>query len=168
MSSIADSGPPIHLQQIRRLDLLATVSPLTIPKQVQAELVGTNVWKALRRLRRLDVRLQRVSVSTINRERRRSGIGQLSEAGVAVLVLARRSPNDLVLTDDLHLRRRVEDIPRRVVGSVGILVRAYRLKKIGSFQLRRGINELLDNSSLYLSRAFRQKVWALIQQLEGR
>ena len=100
MSSIADSGSPIHLQQIRRLDLLATVSPLTIPKQVQAELVGTNVWKALRRLRRLDVRLQRVSVSTINRERRRSGIGQLSEADVAVLVLARRSPNDLVLTDD--------------------------------------------------------------------
>ena len=168
MSSIADSGPPIHLQQIRRLDLLATVSPLTIPKQVQAELGAKSVWKALRRLPRLDVHLHRVSVSAINRERHRSTVGKLSDADVAVLVLARRSPNDLVLTDDLHLRRRVEAIPRRVVGSVGILVRAYRLKKIGSFQLRRGINELLDDSSLYLSSAFRQKVWALIQQLEDR
>ena len=103
MSSVADSGPLIHLHQIRRLDLLATVSPLTVPNQVQAELVTTNVWKALRRLPRLELRVQRVSVSAINRERRRSGIGQLSEADVAVLVLARRSPNDLVLTDDLHL-----------------------------------------------------------------
>ena len=168
MSSVADSGPPIHLHEVRRLDLLAVVAPLIIPTPVRAELLRKGVWSALRRRSRIELRVQRVSASAIQKERRRWTTEDFADADLSVLVLARRSPRDLVLTDDLRLRRCAEQIRRRVVGTVGILVRAYRLKRINLFQLRRAIDELFDDSSLYLSAAFRRTILELLRQLEGK
>ena len=167
MSSVADSGPPIHLNQIRRLDLLALLAPLNVSTQVRSELAQTGVWTALRKVRRLDVRRHPIANRSIETERRRWAAPQLSAADLSVLVLARRISRANVLTDDLRLRHCVHALGRRAIGSVGVLVRAYRLKKISSFQLRRAISELFDDSSLYLSLVFREKVLSLIKELDG-
>ena len=163
-----DSGPPIHLHEVRRLDLLAMLAPLNIPTPVRAELVRRNVWSTLRRRTQLDMRVHRVTRDAIRQERRRWHPIDLADADVSVLMLARRSPRDLVLTDDLPLRRCAERMGRQAVDTVGILVRGFRQKKINAFQLRRAVGELFDDSSLYLSAAFREKVLALVRDSEDR
>lgn len=166
MSSVADSGPSIHLNQIRRLDLLALLAPLNVSTQVRAELVPTGVWSALRKVRHLDLRLHPIANRSIETERRRWAAPQLSAADLSVLALARRTSRANVLTDDLRLRRCVDVLGRRAIDSIGVLVRAYRLKKISSFQLRRAMSELFDDSSLYLSAFFREKVLNLIKEAQ--
>ena len=68
-----------------------------------------------------------------------------------------------VLTDDLALRRQLEAHGALVVGSVGILIRAYRQQLMSKIQLENAIDSLFDESSLHLSPAFRVYVRQLLK-----
>jgi predicted nucleic acid-binding protein len=84
-----------------------------------------------------------------------------ADAQVLVLVRARafRAP---VLTDDLALRRRLEAEGAVVVGSVGILIRAYRTGLLRREDLDTAVDALFFESTLHLSRAFRAYVRRLL------
>ncbi len=74
-------------------------------------------------------------------------------------------PN-FVLTDDLQLRKALETQGHKVVGSVGVVVRAFTFGIIDKAELQTIIDELLDGSSLYTSRSFRRHVYDILNDIE--
>lgn len=73
-----------------------------------------------------------------------------------------------VLTDDLDLRRRLESQGAVVVGSVGVLVRAYSRHLISRAELENAVDMLFTQSTLHVSRAFVAYVRGLLSELLNR
>lgn len=156
----------MHLHEIGRLESLLTVAPLIFPNRV---------WEELRR-RTLD----RTALHEAGVE---SSVADIEALEWKVLLAgpepARLQPADaqvfflaqvglfqaLVLTDDLALRRRLEAHGATVVGSVGILIRAYASGRFPRHELEQSVETLLEESSLHLSRAFRVYVRKLVSEL---
>jgi predicted nucleic acid-binding protein len=91
---------------------------------------------------------------------------QIQPADAQVFALAQSAGfRLLVLTDDLALRRRLEQNGASVVGSVGVLVRAYRSGRIDRRDLEHSIEALIETSSLHLSRAFRSYIRQLLVEM---
>ena len=90
----------------------------------------------------------------------------IQPADAQVLALARQDEfGHPVLTDDLALRRRLEAEGADVVGSVGVLVAAYRSGWLARRELDQAVDALFTRSTLHLSRAFRAYVHHLLGSL---
>lgn len=141
----------------------ASTLPLTFPNAV---------WDELRQ-RRVDRRaLQQAGIRfTLSPAAGRelppgSETPRLQPADIEVFLLAREGRfESLVLTDDLALRRVLEEHGAVVAGSVGVLVRAYAIGRLSRQELERSMEALLEESSLHLSRAFRVYVKKLLADL---
>ncbi|HEX6901451.1 MAG TPA: hypothetical protein VF789_17120 [Thermoanaerobaculia bacterium] len=153
--TVSDTGPVLHLQEISRLATLSVVAPLILPDLVMDELDAYGCGEATLKAAGVDFRTSPVEDSEWG-EILRTVAPQIQPADAQVFVLVRSSGfKALGLTDDLALRRLLESHGAEVVGSVGILVRAYQTGKIGRKDLDRAIDDLFDRSTLYLSRSFR-------------
>ncbi|MHB1460850.1 MAG: hypothetical protein ACYC1M_06185 [Armatimonadota bacterium] len=104
------------------------------------------------------IQIERVSLSEIDTKRVQLSGFRLHMADLSLVVLADRLKPDVVLTDDLQLRRALETQSYTVVGSIGLLLRAYTTGIIMKEQLYLVVDQLFDGSSLYTSRAFRNHV----------
>jgi hypothetical protein len=90
----------------------------------------------------------------------------IQPADAQVLALARADQGGrAVLTDDLALRRRRVAQGSTAVGTIGVLVRAYRTDRLPRGDLERAVEALFDRSTLHLSRAFRAYVRRLLAGL---
>ena len=78
---------------------------------------------------------------------------------------AARIRPDVVLSDDLDLRRALESQGFTVVGSIGVLFRALRTGRLRKRGLLARLDDLLDDSSLYTSKAFRITVRRIVDEL---
>jgi len=65
----------------------------------------------------------------------------------------------------LALRQYLEIHHAVVVGSIGMLVRAYRVGQLQRGELEAAVDALFDHSTLHLSRAFRAYVRRLLTDL---
>ena len=81
-----------------------------------------------------------------------------------MLALIQQVTGAVAVTDDLALRKAIEASGSMVTGTVGILFRAYKLKIINAKQLRGAIDTLFDDSSLYLSSAFKTRIISMIEK----
>lgn len=90
----------------------------------------------------------------------------IQPADAQVYFLAQSSQfQQLVLTDDLTLRRRLETKNSTVVGSVGILVRAYTAHLFEHNELEKAVEALCSTSTLHMSSPFRAYIRHLIINL---
>lgn len=87
-----------------------------------------------------------------------------ADAQVFVLAQSAQFQNP-VLTDDLALRQRLESQQAIVVGTVGVLIRAYTTGFLKRSELENAIATLFTASSLHLSRAFRAYIRHLTANL---
>ena len=78
---------------------------------------------------------------------------RLHLADLAVVAILCKKENTIVVTDDMELRKTVESAGRAVIGTVGVLFRAYKQGTIGENKLRNLVDLLFNDSSLYLSSA---------------
>lgn len=112
-----------------------------------------------------------ISIVPINREQRDRVLGEIGQlpihpADTEVLILAHEGGfSKPILTDDMALRRELEIRGALVIGSVGLLVRAYKKALMARADLDHAIDALFDESTLHLSSAFRGYVRKLINDL---
>ncbi len=163
--AITDTGPPLHLQQIGYIHLLEIFEIIVVSEQVKAELKEFSIWESLKQESTICLQEETISDNEIAKEQQQWTNHKLQKADISVLALVRRMQDVLSLTDDLALRRAIESLGRVVIGGVGVLIRGYKERKLNKEELRRCIDLLFNDSSLYLHRAFRVRVLQLIDEI---
>lgn len=164
-AAIIDAGPLIHLAEIDSLSLLSVFGALHIPFAVWSETVGQG------RIPESDVSdLVNVNRHTLPRSQvvqfvRQNDLDHLQEGECECLSLCQRLGVVTLLTDDLAVRRAAKRLKLTPVGSLGIVVKAYRLGYIPLSEAERRIADLYDVSSLFVTRAI---VELAIEQLHER
>lgn len=163
--AVVDTGPLIHLDEIDQLLLLLAVFPtIHIPEAVVGELTNQ---KAKAFISQYADKIKTITVSDqalFSAKDAHAGF-RLQLADLAVLALIQQIADAVAVTDDLELRKAIEQSGRTVTGTVGILFRACKLQIINADQLRDAVDRLFDDSSLYLSSAFKSRVLAMIERM---
>ena len=164
--AIADTGPVLHLHEIGWLESLRIFEHLVMPDLVAEELRAYGLDPS-----HLGVTALKVTIVIVERTEWSPVLSEADQptihpADAQVFVLARSSQfQKPVLTDDLTLRRRLEGQGGTVVGSVGVLVRAYTTGHLKRDELESAVDALFTTSTLYMSRAFRAYVRHLLADL---
>lgn len=166
-SAIADTGPILHLNEIDRLDALNIFARITMPRLVLQELAKHNVTRG--RFDNQMFELVIVDVPESKWQPLTQALGQpvIHAADAQVFVIAQESDfTTPVLTDDLALRRRLDGVNATSVGTIGILVRAYKQSLFNRQELDSSIDALFTSSTLHASRAFKAYIEKLLSDLE--
>lgn len=158
-TAVSDSGPILHLAEIGEIGRLGLFAAVIIPEQVRTELAGRGAWSSAAEAR---LQVEKVSAQEINEQAKTLAPFTVHRTDLSVAALAVRISPDVVLTDDLRLRRGLESQGHQVVGSVGILIRAFHTGQLSKPELLARLDQLLDGSSLYTSKAFRAMVRAFL------
>lgn len=165
MCAVCNSGPLTHLWQIGLWPAFQAFSAIYVPERVIQEVEThvplaefTNI--AMRHIHKEAIAKDELADcrAALTKER------FLSETDVAVVALAQRLRPDLTLTDDLTLRRALEKCELQVMGSVGLVVHAYKIGLLTDPTLDDAIELLFSQSSLYLSPQFKSYVRKMIQR----
>jgi predicted nucleic acid-binding protein len=160
--AVVDTGPLIHLDEICQLELLLAVfSILHIPEAVIGELANQ---KAKNFIGEHSDKIKTIIVpdQSIFAAKDAYTAFRLQLADLAVLALIQQTTDAVAVTDDLALRKAIEASGSTVIGTVGILFRAYKFNIINAAQLRGVVDALFDDSSLYLSSAFKTRIISMI------
>lgn len=161
MIVVCDTGPLTPLWQIGLWPAFVVFDETHLPVQVVDEVQRHVDLDQLQSFTRLQIHT--VSPTQVETVRRAQPQGtHLQVTDLAVLALAQTLTHDLVLTDDLNLRRALEGQHLRPMGSIGVLVSAYKTSLIDRGQLDEAIEKLFVQSTLYLSPQFKSYVRHLI------
>ncbi|MFL5804552.1 MAG: hypothetical protein ACJ8CR_22750 [Roseiflexaceae bacterium] len=164
--AITDTGPWLHLHEIGQLRALGIFDGLLMPDLVAAELRACGLDPS-----NLGITGLAVSFVVVDKSEWAKAIGATNQpaihpADAQVFVLAQSSQfQEPILTDDLTLRHRLESHGATVVGSIGILVRAYTNGYFKRDELESAVDMLFTTSTLHLSRAFRVYIHQLLASL---
>lgn len=136
-AAVADAGPLIHLSQINALPLLRVFDTLHVPDAVWAETVGLN------RISHSDL----VDLGIITRHTlpqpevaqfiRDNQLESLQIGECECFYLGRQTGVSMLLTDDLAARNFAKHLNLTPVGSLGIIVRAYRQGRLSLAEAER-------------------------------
>lgn len=166
---VSDSGPLTHLWQVGQWRAFSTFTAMHIAEQVAQEVrLHVSLDESEQHIGyAISVRdvLQAEIVSC--RAELPSGL-VLQDADVATIALAQQITPDLVLTDDLALRQAVEAKAMTPMGSVGVIVRAFKSGVLDTQALERAIDGLFVHSTLYLSPQFKTYVLSLIAEMTAK
>jgi len=151
--AVVDSGPLIHLAEINALRLLQLFARLYIPDAVWSETVDA------RRIGQADlVRLGNVQRVTLPSDElgpfvQKNNLGALQLGERECLWLCQKNNVSTLLTDDLAVRDTAKRLNLIPVGSLGIVVKAFRMRQISLAEAEHSIADLDQSSSLFVTRA---------------
>ena len=147
---IADAGPLIHLNEIGQLPLLSLFGTVFIPDAVWLEAVtnGTVLGKDIEQL--ASCRRQTLNATDVVQFVAENHLEYLQSGERECLCLCVRSAVPLLLTDDLAVRDAAKRLNLTPVGSLGLVVRAYRFGLLTLAQAEDCLRDLQSVSSLYV------------------
>ncbi|WKZ18151.1 MAG: hypothetical protein QY310_12015 [Candidatus Jettenia sp. CY-1] len=90
---------------------------------------------------------------------------KLHSGEIECLYLCRQINLPILLTDDLAVREAAKSLQITPIGSLGIVIKAYKNGKISLVEAERYISDLYDISSLFVTRAI---VELVIEQLHKK
>ncbi len=164
--AIADTGPILHLHEIGHLQAIRVFESLFIPDLVADEIRLYGLEPVHLGVTALTVAVTSVKEALWKPFVNVTGRPTIHPADAQVLALAQSQQFALpVLTDDLDVRRCLEDRGAIVVGSVGVLVRAYSKGYLTRTDLENAVEALFAQSTLHTSRAFAAYVRRLLDEL---
>jgi len=149
---VVDAGPLIHLAEIGALDVLSVFDALHVPDAVWDEAVRHHGVEAapLRKVCRV-VRHSVDAEST--RFAEQAQLKDLHRGEIECLYVCREQQLELLLTDDLAVRHRARELGLTPVGSLGVVVRAFRRGRIDYGLAKTRIESLYSTSSLFVTRS---------------
>jgi predicted nucleic acid-binding protein len=150
MLVVSDTSPILNLSLIDRLSLIREqFATVTIPKGVLEELrVGENLPGSKKILDALDAKwlqVEEVQDSAMLRILKRG----LDAGEAEAIALALENRAKWILLDESEARRIAKDLGLKVTGALGILLRAYRQKRIPS--LRTEMERLRGKAGFFIS-----------------
>lgn len=164
--AIGDTGPLLHLHEAGFLRALGIFTRLCIPPLVAEELASYQFDLSLLPQAGIALRVEAVAEDSWREAMQEPALPPIQPTDAQVFALARQNEfRHPVLTDDLALRRRLEAAGADVVGSVGLLVAAYKSGRLARSELDEAVDALFTHSTLHLSRAFRAYVHRLLAGL---
>ena len=162
--AVCDAGPLTHLWQIRLWNAFRAFDTFHVPEYVVKEVeqhVILEQWKKI-----VGWTFETHSIPSTEIEAAKTLLSlPLQLADLAVFSLAQKLTPDFVLTDDLSLRRALEEYGHKPMGSVGLLVYAYKAGFLAQDTLDQAIDQLFVHSTLYLSPQFKTYVRKMIDEL---
>jgi len=152
-AAVVDAGPLIHLAEVDGLALLRIFAVLHIPDAVWSETIRPH------RVREVDLtELRNIHRHTLPQAQvaqflQDTGLEGLQTGDVESLYLCQHTQVSTLLTDDLSVREAAKQLLLTPVGSLGIVVRAYRAGHISLADAEHYLNALYNTSSLFVTRA---------------
>lgn len=143
LSAVSDSGPLIHLIEIKQLKLLNLFNVLIVPDSVLQEVGDLNL-KNIKVVKVVD-RDSASFIKLINKFK-------LQKAEIDALYLA-KDTNSMFLTDDLEAREAANLFGINVHGSLGIIALAYKKQIISFTEAKQFILDLHNDSTLFLTKS---------------
>jgi predicted nucleic acid-binding protein len=152
-AAVADAGPIIHLAEIGCLAFLRLFKQLHVPQMVWAETVGLGrvVENSLVELN--NVERQYPTPAEVIQFVETNGLENLHAGERESLYVCQQIGVSLVLTDDLAVREAAKKLKLAPVGSLGIIVRAYRAGLVSLEEAEKHIFDLQNISSLFVTHA---------------
>ncbi len=147
--AVSDTGPLRHLTEIGAHPILALFGRIVVPQLVVRELRAQGFWTCL--VRDLSQLLAVVGGPTLRAALALARTHHLEAADAAVLAVAAEYPDHILLTDDLALRRAAKRRGHRVVGTIGVVGRAYQTGRLSLAEADAMLERLVDESTLYLT-----------------
>ncbi len=140
--AVSNSGPLIHLNEVKSIKVLTVVKEILIPEEVYRETrirIGKNI-----RLRQLSSEAK--NYAKLIYERYFLDLGEAQ-----ALALAKQEGINLFFTDDSDARLVAKYLGLDVHGTVGIILRAYKENIISKKNAKEVIVDLGKISSLYIT-----------------
>jgi predicted nucleic acid-binding protein len=144
---VCDAGPVIHLHELDMLDLLKGFQSLLIPHAVSEEIIQhrtiafTDFGFTIKPDPQPDAALHEIQ-----------RIFCLHKGEMAAIGLALQNPPCLFLTDDAAARLAAHQFRVEVHGTIGILLRAVRVRQRSAGQIRIILENLREKSSLHIKK----------------
>ncbi len=164
-TAVSNTGPPFHLAEIGQECQLTLFRRVNISDQVRVELVQRGIFDRIVAALGNCLIVENVSQTELDLQRVVLSGFKIHQADLSVAALAARVSPEVVLTDDLELRKGLEKQGHTVVGSVGVMVRAFKAGRFTKVELQSCLDQLFDGSTLYLSKGFRIHIRKLLDSL---
>jgi predicted nucleic acid-binding protein len=152
MRVAVDAGPLIHLAEVGALTLLQMFDTLYIPDAVWSETVGVGRLLEAQVIGLGNSERSTLPPSEMSQFVQSHHLERLQAGECECLCLCQRLGLSTLLTDDLDARdaaRRLDLVP---VGSLGIVMRAYRMRNLSLADAERYMMQLYEVSSLFVTR----------------
>lgn len=148
-AAVVDSGPLIHLHEAGCLHLLGVFTPAWAPEEVWREVAGQG---SVPEADLLGVGLAREPhPAGLDSFIQSEHLERLDRGEQECFHLCRRLGVTILLTDDLAARDAARRLSIRPVGSLGIIVRAFRLERIPLDETEQLLRRLRDATSLFVT-----------------
>ena len=151
--AVADAGPLIHLEEIGQLPLMTLFDKLLLPDAVWDEAVvnGSVPRASLEQLPCL-ARTSAVE-SEVLRFIQANSLNDLHRGERESLFVCSQQSIPLLLTDDLAVRDAAKRLGLTPIGSLGVIVRAFRCGRLTKFAAEQCLRDLQSVSSLFVTPA---------------
>lgn len=156
ITAVCDTGPLTHLWQIDLWAAFGVFHEIHLVEQVVQEVEQHVVLGRLKEFSTCTLHIHTISSAEIVvLTSRVPSTNSLQRADIATLALAQKLRPDFVLTDDLALRRLLENQQYTPMGSIGLVLHAYKHGLLSQETLHLAIDGLFVHSTLYLSPKFK-------------
>lgn len=153
VEAVADSGPLIHLRETKSRTLLELFGAVHLPGAVWGETVGKHRVEATQLQELGNVRRHTTDLSAAHAYVTAHGYHGLQDGETECLFLCRQLGLTLLLTDDLAVRDAAKGLEVTPVGSLGIVIRAYRVGLVSLQEAEQVLLDLYATSTLFVTRA---------------
>lgn len=151
-AAVTDSGPLIHLSEIGCLPFLFIFDSLYIPHAVLLETVGRNRMTEKDLLSQTHAQKLSAAPSKIEQFVKDNNLTELHAGEQECLFHCRQKKIGTLLTDDMAVRNAARLLNLVPVGSLGIVIAAFKREIVSSHEAERHIANLYDVSSLFVTR----------------
>lgn len=151
--AVADAGPLIHLHEVGAARALEVFRVLHLPDAVWSETVGRGRLPTIPGSAALSVQRHTVPHHELQSFVRLHALDSLDAGERECLHVCSTTGVELLLTDDLAVREAAKRLERTPVGSLGIIVKAFREQLISYTDAESFLQRLYDTSSLFVTRA---------------
>lgn len=153
LKATTDAGPLIHLAEIGCLRFLNRFDALHVPDAVWLETVARGRISKTDLSNLQNIQRHSLAESEVEQFVEKNNLSELHAGEQECLHVCLSKHVSIILTDDMAVRDAAKRLHLVPVGSLGIVVSAYKRGEITFQEAERYISELYDVSSLFVSRA---------------